>query len=283
MNKEHKIWLFEQYAQKMWTLAQSLMKEAARTGGDFGRSYAVVANECHNMTKKIFAYVAEVRFNNNNKDAAFQGIADAALQMTLLAVNAELELLRDKAANNTDTTRSIAVCVGDIRGIALEIVELAEKKSEQKPFIIPEIISPIKSTEISEYFFKYSIGGVSLVENTGIISTVEYPAKSDVGDRFNLRGLDVRVIDLYKRFNLKKDESDRQTVLIIHLDENNNGWKTIYAVAIDDLDVNAIFQSKIGCNAPPDKSHVFADYTRECWDAVAGGQLVFVDWQKLIS
>jgi len=55
----------------------------------------------------------------------------------------------------------------------------------------------------------------------------------------------------------------------------------MYAIPIDDLDINTIFGSKIGCAVPPKENNVFAKYSRECWDAVGGGQLVFLDWAKL--
>lgn len=295
MNKEKKIWLFEQYAQKMWTIAINLTQEAARMGGTAGRGFAIVAEECRHLSEKITAYVGTARFDGG-KDENFKGITDAALQIKLLVANALLEHIRLKVSmgGNSDH-RVISVCIEEIRALACSIENLLEEQHIAIPERIarrtekvlearhiasppiPEIISPLKSTETYDYFLQYSIGGIPLIENAGIINTIEYPSKEAVGvEIFNLRGLDVPVIDLYKRFNLKKDGSDRQTVLII-----SHGDKK-YLVPVDDLDERTLFLSKIGCNVPPRAGHIFADYTRECWDAVGGDQFLFLDWDKFI-
>jgi len=278
MNKEKKIWLFEQYALKMWTLAINLTQEAARIGGNAGASMAVIAEECRHLSQKITAYVGEVRFHGG-KDEEFKGIADAALQMNLLALNGNLESCRIKLYAEQSDYRSLSVATEEIRALACQISSLC---SEQKhtPTIIPETIAPLKSIDKSDFFIQYSIGGIPFIESVGIVSNVEYPAKSAIdGDIFNLRGLDVRVIDLYKKFNLQKDESDRQTVIILCLDKNN--YKNeVYLVPVDG--VYGIVDLKIGYNVPPKAGHAFADYTRECWDAVGGDQFIFIDWDKFM-
>ena len=73
------------------------------------------------------------------------------------------------------------------------------------------------------------------------------------------------VINFYERLQLP-NERDWQTIIVIK-QYNENG---LYAVLIDDLDINALFDSYIGCDVPPNKEHAFANYARECWDAVGG-------------
>jgi chemotaxis signal transduction protein len=105
------------------------------------------------------------------------------------------------------------------------------------------------------------------------------------GKMFVLRNRKIPIIDCFKRFGLLYTgyAEDRQTVVIIR--PEGIGFykkdKKKYAVLIDDLDENTIFMSRIGYAVPPQEGHVFADFTRECGDAVGGGQLMFFDWRKL--
>ena len=91
------------------------------------------------------------------------------------------------------------------------------------------------------------------------------------------------VINCYQRFELPYSgyDAERQTVMIICPDGNPHGDN--YAVPIDDLDIAAIFNSRNGTAVQPQQDHIFANYARECWDAVGGDQLIFVDWTKFID
>jgi len=286
MDKEKKIWLFEQCAQRMWALAINLTVEAAGIGGTLRRGLpglAVVAEECRVLSGKIAAYVGEVRFHGG-EDEEFEGIADAALQMKLLAVNARLEERRLGQLLDRSDSRSLSVCVEEIRALTEMLLGLSGKSFSSKPRILSETASPLKSTELDDCFFRYSIGGVCLVENVGNVMEVEYVAKTALeGGALNLRGLKVPVIDLYGRFELTHENMDaeRQTLMIIYPDRRKKD--ELYAVPIDDDLNSAIISLRIGYNVPPESGHVFAGFARECWDAVGGGQFVFADWEKLIA
>ncbi|MCL2209829.1 MAG: hypothetical protein FWC19_10245 [Treponema sp.] len=93
------------------------------------------------------------------------------------------------------------------------------------------------------------------------------------------------IINCAGKFNLNYSclNNNTQTVMIIDFNKLSGGKEEFYAVLIDDLDVNTIFPSKIGLSVPPNKNHVFADYSRECWDAVGNDQFIFPDWKKLTS
>ena len=64
----------------------------------------------------------------------------------------------------------------------------------------------------------------------------------------------------------------------ISSDKTNNNY---YAVPIDDLDINAIFHSRIGNPVSLSKDNAFGAYVRECWDIAGDDQLLFIDWNKL--
>ena len=97
------------------------------------------------------------------------------------------------------------------------------------------------------------------------------------------------IINCCQKFGLSFTSLDveRQTVIIINPDyEKKSRYRYMegtYAVLADDLDINTIFHSRIAYAVPPKKNSVFAEYSRECWDVIGDDQLMFVDWQKLIS
>ena len=289
MTNEKKLWLCEQYAQKAWALSLALAQEAARAGL-YGKGYAIVASETRTLANKLFEYAAEARFGVDNEDT-FKGVIDFAFQTGLLSVNAMLEILHVEAADEIGiSNKGIAVCAEEVRNLALALNDLADRPVSvwQKPFVLPEIISPIKSSGKIDFFFRFSIGGVPLVENALNVIEVCCPLKADTtGEIFSLRGVEMPIVDCYRRFNLSRAslDPDRQTVIIIHPDcEGSYGHKDgDCAVMVDDLDVNTIFQSRIAYSVPPKTGGVFAEFARECWDVAGGDQLIFVDWQKLIQ
>lgn len=286
MTNEKKIWLCEQYAQKAWALSLSMGQEAARAGNS-GKGYAVVASEARKLADNLFEYSAKAKFDKKSEDE-FKDIANFAFFTGLLSINAMIEILHVSEADDTLNNKSITVCVEDLRRLALEMNELSGKRLWQRPFVIPEITSPVKSTRKTDSFFKFSIGEISLVENALNIKEIWFGTKSDTSNKtFNLRGYEIPIIDCAKQFGLKYTgiNDDWQTVMIIYPNyHKHNGYREgEYALLIDDLDVNTIFHSKIGYPVPPNKNHVFADYSRECWDAAGNDQFVFVDWLKIIS
>ena len=273
-----KLWLCEQYAQKAWTLSLVLAQEAARAGAH-GKGFAVVASEARMLADKLFEYAASVRFDRNGTD--FKGIADFAVMLKFLSTNAMFEIMRVAETNmEFNIPKSMAVFADEMRNLAHNINELAEKTAWDKPFTIPEMANPSRSTAIG-HFFKYSINGYSLIENANLIREVCLTQRADIeGESFSIRGQKMPVINFYKRLELPYD-AERQTVMIVCL--NGNPWGNVFAVPIDDLDISAIFTSRNGIAVQPQKDHKFAGFSRECWDAVGNDQFIFIDWKKFIE
>jgi len=281
MNNEKKLWLCEQYAQKAWTLSLVLAQEAARAGGH-GKGYAVIASEARILADKLFEYAASVRFDRDGMD--FNGIADFAVMLKFLSTNAAFEIMRVAEVNmEFNIPKSMSVFAEELRRLADAINELAEKSVWDKPFTIPEMANPSGSSAIGR-FFKYSICGYAFIENVNLIKEVCYPRRTDIeGKTFFLRGKEMPVINYYQRFELPYSsyDAEHQTVMIICPDCNPHGDN--YAVPIDDLDIAAIFNSRNGTAVQPQQNHIFAEYARECWDAVGGDQLIFIDWKNFID
>lgn len=285
MINEKKVWLCEQYAQKAWALSLNLAQEAARAG-HYGRGYAVIADETRIIANSLFNYAVKTRFDGGGEDE-FRGIVDLALELGFLSVNAMLEILHVEAMDDKINSKSVAVCAEEVRNLSLALNELGDKKLWQKPFVLPEIVSPLKSTKKTDFFFRFSIGNNALVENTLNVQEVYYSPKTNTaGETFSLRGYKIPIINCYKKFGLSFPslDTERQTVIIINPDDekHHDYMDGTYAVLADDLDINTIFRSRIGYAVPPKKSGVFAEYSRECWDVIGNEQLLFIDWQKLI-
>jgi len=96
------------------------------------------------------------------------------------------------------------------------------------------------------------------------------------------RGEEMPVVDCYKTANLPAFKTKfpnpseaYQPVLIMEIQEGKP-----FALPVDDLDFTSAFHTIKGVAVPTDAAHPFAELSRLAWDAVAGGQLVFLDWEK---
>jgi hypothetical protein len=285
MENEKKIWRIEQYAHKAWTVSLALAQEAARAG-QYGKGYAVVAQEARIFADKLFEYTAKAKFDGAD-ETMFKGIVDFAIEMKFLSVNAALEIHRMvEISMDFNIPKSMAVFADELRRIAVGLNELADKSMWQRPFTMPELASPSRSAA-RDFFFFYSICGYSLIENLKNIQELCYSRKTDIeGKIFSLRGIKMPVINCYRFFNLpyKRFDENWLTLMVINpKGQNYEGPDEIYAVPIDDLDINAIVYTRIGCAVPPKRGHAFADHARECWDLIGGDQAVLADWKKFIS
>jgi hypothetical protein len=279
MTNEKKIWLCEQCAQKAWGTSQRFAQEAA-SAGVFGKGYAVVAEEARFLADKLFDYAAKARFEGN--DSEFKGVAELAFMTGLLATNASIEILNVEQ-NSSGRAESMLVLSEDLRNISfglknMSLVDIASP-AYVSPFVMPEITDPVKSSRKTDWFLRFSVGGVTMVENIANIGEICYLRKEDVsGDTLSLRGYELPLVII----DCGQKKTEHQTVMIIVPEGNRFGSKEgRYAVPVDELDINPIFTSRIGCNVPPKADHPFAGRARECWDVVGGDQLVFLDWHKL--
>jgi len=283
MKNDKKIWFIEQYAHRIWTVSLSLAQEAARAG-QYGRGYAVVAHEARIYSDKLFEYAEKIRFDGADK-GKYKGLTDLTVMLGYLAVNAALEIQRMSDVNmDFNIPKSMAVFAEELRRLAIALSDLNDKPVWRGQFTLPEITYPLESTRNAGFFFMFSIGGVPLVESIDHIQEVYYLPADDITDgSARLRSVRIPVIDCYRRLNLRHKNmvKERHSVAVVCPARGNAEAR--YAVPIDDLELNALFYSKTGHAVPPNRGHAFADYARECWDAVGGDQLVFVDWAKFIE
>jgi chemotaxis signal transduction protein len=282
MENEKKIWLIEQYAQKAWTLSLVLSQEAARAGSH-GKGYAIVAHEARLLADKLHEYAAKVHFDKDGEHM-FKGLVDFATMFKFLSVNAALEIMHMADVNmEFNIPKSMSVFAEELRRIAITFNELANPELRAKPLTIPEIAAPSETAGWNSYFI-YSIAAQPLIENPMRILEITLAPRHAIAGKeiFTLRGVEIPVIDCCKILNLPQPETEWQTVLIINNDGKLSGCNdNVYAIAIDDLDVNAIFYSRPGRPVEAKKTHAFNQYARECWDVAGDEQVVFADWRKL--
>jgi len=278
VENENKIWLIEQYAQKAWTVSLALSQEAARAGRH-GKGYAVVAHEARILTDKLYEYVEKIRFGSND-ETTFKGIIDFAMMFKYLSVNAAIEILHMvDVSMDFNIPKSMSVFAEELRRLAIKLNELTNENSRKKPLAMPEPAS-LSEAAGTDSFFLYSICGHPLIENPKKILEIHMVFRRPINEgamTINLRGEAIPILNCHQLLGLPQEDSDMQTFIIIAPE----GKEKIYAVPIDDLDVNAIFYSRVGRAVSPKENHAFANYARKCWDVIGGGQVVFVDWQGL--
>jgi hypothetical protein len=166
----------------------------------------------------------------------------------------------------------------DLHRLSSALEELSGRNIWQKPFVIPEINSPSLSTLRWDVYFRFSIGDAPLIEC--VLNLKEVCMKNvDRNDKiFNLRGVEMPVINCFGHLKFKTQNTGRQTVMCVKSPKSKNG----FAVFIDSLDINCIANLQIGKAVPPKAGHPFEKHARECWDTVDGEQLVFVDWESFV-
>lgn len=288
MEKQKKIWICEQYSQRLYTVCMGMMQEAARAG-EHGRGYAEAALETRNMADRVMKYIELLRFESDDDDK-FKGIIDCALQLNFLANNTAIQAQNMvKVSMDFNIPKSMAVYADELRKLTGAFNELSGNAVWDKPFVVPEVARPAAAKgEISfsdwETIFCFSIGGAPLCENLSVIREIIYALARDIqGETYSIRGEVMPIVNCYTKAkvpafksNFPGPSGDCQPVLIMEIESGKP-----FALPVDDLDFCSIFDTVRGTDVPVEATHPFAAHSRLAWDAVAGGQLVFLDWSKL--
>ncbi len=274
---EKRIERFKGYAQMAWSLALQMCTELGHCQL-IAKSLMPVADEMKVFANRLDAVCEDLDSPEMAADFFDKVLDDVVLQATLLTMNFVSEMIKADHYTNTAATKSLAVIAEEYRELTEKFKRLSGN-SGNKDIAIPEAKNSITSTETTDFFMMFSIGGVAFVESLWYMrEMVYYP----IADTFiTIRGEEIPVIDCSKITSLKGTEATdgHQAYLIVYTQWSNK--PTRYAVPIDEVGTNALFRTKIGIKAEPKQPVLDARYIREYWESTDGNGLVFIDWNKL--
>jgi len=274
MKNEKKLWLLEQYSQKLWNISLALITEAARAG-EHGRGYAIVSFEARIVADKLNEFVGDAKFGSGAVD--FAALTSITLQLQFLCVNAELETINgvDKSME-FNIPKSMAVFAEQLRRISWKMQELCDDHAWRKPFVLPELADPVDANEL-DCFLLFTVGGHTLIENMRNIREVQSLCRciTDADTHISLRGEEIPLFDVYKKLGLPMPGERWQPIFVL---EGKGG---LFAVPADDIEIGLLEFSPKGRPHQAAAGHAFADFARECWALTGGEQAIFVDWEKL--
>lgn len=268
MNKT--LWKLGRISDKLWLIASSIAMEACKWGTD-GRNFAVVADETRNVAEKISSLVESSLFEN--EDIKQGVIEDMVTQLSYLTINVAIE-----AQRSGQRGKAVAICAEDTRNLVFELIELVDGKKQFDHTPPPYSAKVMSSIDNKVCFMKFTIDGYEIIENLNFIQEVVSNKIEHDKTHVMLRGSNIPIIDCFSLLGKQKDDAFYVILRTPWAKKNE-----IYAVAIDELGVNAIFYSSVGIPFTPDKSMALSEYVRECWEAADSEPFRFMNWPAMVK
>lgn len=268
MNKTN--WKLERMAERVWLIASSMAMEASKYGMD-GRGFAVVAEETRSTANKINEALEKSLFGQEEIDK--KSLAVLGTELSYLALNAAIE-----ANRGGQRGKAMAVCAEDTRNLALELAELLGDGEQREDAPPPMASKPMTTVEQGVCLMQFMIDGYRLIENLSFIQEVVTNTADQDAGHLSLRGMRIPVIDCFSLLG-KANVSPFYVILRTPWAKANER----YAIAVDELDVSAIFYSPVGVPVAPDPAMALAEHTRECWESTDGEPFRFMDWPRMVK
>lgn len=285
VNNDKKVWLLQVLSERSYHLAKDIAMEASRHGNS-ARGFAVIADELIMLSNRLLGTVEELRFGKGvDMKVLDDRIADSAKQTELITLNAAIEAVNSGGPVNEG--KAFLICVEELRKLAVEIQNTLYEGSQNgsQNMDIPVISEPSTVSGDNLFLLSFSIDGLRFAENIKFIQEVLYFPEVrgfiDNDGMIALRNVKMHVIDCYQGLGLKRPlKEDLLRLVVLNLPWAVNRH---CAVIVDAINVNAIFASPLGRRADIKDMGIDVKFIRECWDTKTGGQLMFIDWDRLAA
>lgn len=280
MMTEQKLWSLQICADMAWDLSLELAMQCAKLGSR-GKGISIVCFESQKVAEKLFGIVKKLKFGKPCENPMAE-INDLLGELKLLSVNALLELLRiNHDESGYEIGRAIAVLVYRLNDLIEDIMAISEEKKNTNVTAL-KVKKPLASTDTFVDLFRFSVGEVSICENTRYIMEIYFTENIQLDKGiFKLRGLDLPVIDLYSALGSKKPAEEYTALLVVNTDWRKKNC--LYAVPIDEISMANYFRSNLGFNTTVSNRNIPEYFVRECWDAEDSEQFIFIDWETVAT
>lgn len=276
MLTEKNLWKFKTYTDRAWNLSKDLSRESVNLKGA-GKGIAIVAHEMRLVTESLYK-IYEVIVNTDDFDVKQNDIEILVRDFNALMLNGVIENMRlRKILNDKSDGYAVTVILDDIENLSYDILTLITDE-ELEINVQLEVKEYSKVTNEAIHLIKLSIGNHDFVENIDYVREIVTVDSIDLGEIVNIRGVEIPVIDLFKRFEQSHISSNQGRTLVIISTEYDNENKN-YAVVVDPFPRYSVYKTRYGISTEC-KVEIDNKYVRESWDCYEDKQAVYLDWQS---
>jgi len=264
-----KQWKTRQLAEHMQSTATSIAAEAAHMYSMrqfMAKEHAIIAEEMSGISERMLKTLEQNIFGGLQESEFDHMVLEMLKRIEFLTLNAALLACKVKEH------KAMAVFAEQLLNTSLELQELYEREAA---YLDIAEVSP-RSTVVTDWFYMFTAisGKYTWRENAQLIAEVmNYRPEYVQGNRYVVkegnRDMDIPFIKL--------GEVTNNPGVVIVMDWLNPS--KLYAVLAELAIPHSLSNSRVGISKPST-----ADIpVRDCWSASDGSDLIFPDWEKLLS
>lgn len=275
MLTEKNLWKFKTYTDRAWNLSKDLSRESVNLKGA-GKGIAIVAHEMRLVTECLYKIYEEI-VNTDGYDIKGNDIEVLVRDFNALMLNGVIENMRlKKILNDKSDGYGVTVILDDIENLSYDILTLiADEELEITEQLEVKEYSRITNEEI--HLVKLRIGDYNFVENIDYVREIVTVDSIDLGETFNIRGVEFPVIDLFETFEQSQISSNQGRTLVIISTGYDKETKE-YAVVVEPFPRYSVYRTRYGIPTEC-KLDINKEYVRESWNCHEDKQAVYLDWQ----
>lgn len=274
MLKEKNLWKFKTYTDRAWNLSKDLGRESVNLKG-VGKGIAIVAHEMRMLTENLYTIYEEI-INTEKYDVNQSDVEVLVRDFNALMLNGVIENMRlRKILHDKSDGYAVTIILDDIENLSYDILTLiTDEELEISEQLEVKEYSKITNEEI--HLIKLSIGDYDFVENIDYIREIVTIDNCELGDKFNLRGVEFPIIDVFKILNQPYTASTQGVTLAIVSTKYDNETNE-YAVVVDPFPRYSVYKSRYG-RSTTCILDIDSKYVRESWNCHEDKQAVYLDW-----